>query len=102
MQNASQPSEVTKRLYGKAQSAFLDWCRYRSIRQPASPEQIALYLDHVYRENGPNTTIQRVSAIARLYRDNNYLFDVKASPIQKVLARARRLRRMRRLRSGKV
>lgn len=96
MRTANQPSEVTQRLYGKAQNAFLDWCRFRSIRQPASMDNVARYLEHVYRENGPNTTIQRMSAIGRLYRDNGFIFDSRALPIQKVLAKARRLRRIRR------
>lgn len=101
MQYANQPSEVTKRLYGKAQNAFLDWCRFRSIRQPAPMDKVALYLEHVYRENGPTTTIQRMSAISRLYRDNGYIFDSKALSIQRVLAKARRLRRMRQLRRSR-
>lgn len=98
MGNASQPSEVTKRLYGKVQSAFLDWCRFRSIVQPATMDDIALYLDHVYHENGPNAAIQRLSAISRLYRDHGFALDSKATAIQAVLNKARRLRHRRRMR----
>ena len=59
-------------------------------------DDVARYLDHVYRENGPTTTIQRMSAISRLYRDNGHIFDSRALSIQKVLAKARRLRQLQR------
>jgi hypothetical protein len=90
MPRVNETSKVTNRLYAKAQSVFLDWCHARAVRQPAAAAMVGRYLQHIYRTSGPFAAIQHASALGQLYRDNGFQFDTKASPIQRVLAKARR------------
>jgi len=80
----------TERFYMRAQSDFIDWCRFHGVRQPASMEQVAAYLTFVLTNNGSRAVLARVSAIGNLYRTRGRQFDTKHPDIQEVLIKARR------------
>lgn len=79
----------TERFYTRAQSDFIDWCRFHNVRQPASLDIVAQYLDFVLENNGARAVLARVSAIGQFYRSRGRMFDTKHSSIQEVLIRAR-------------
>lgn len=87
---------VTSKLYVRAQSDFIDWCRFHKIRQPAPLDQVAAYLWFVLRNNGAPSVLVRTSAIAKFYRDADRSFDTKHSAIQEVLIEARKRVRLNR------
>lgn len=83
-----QPTS-TDRLYQGVQDDFRIWCKQRRIRQPASVEIIAQYLEYCLLHNGPASVVMRASAIAKLYRNVGRSFDTKALPVQAILTTAR-------------
>lgn len=79
----------TERLYQNIHEDFLAWCRARKLRVLPSYEQVAAYLQQCLIERGRSTVLIRTSALARLYRERGWAFDIKAAPIQAVVKQAR-------------
>ena len=82
-------SERTERIYQRIHEDFLEWCRERKLRGLPSLEHVADYLQECLIKRGRSTVLVRTSAIARLYRDRGWSFDIKAEPIQAVIKAAR-------------
>jgi hypothetical protein len=89
----SAPS--TERLYEAAQQHFLWWLEDQGISWPAEHSTIARYLRTVLRRRGASAVPVHAAALARLYRDQGQLFDIKAPVIQRVLLQARDLQQAR-------
>ena len=84
-------SHNTRRLYRRIQEEFNEWCALRQLKHPVTHNAVATYLLECLEVRGASTVTIRLSAIARMYRDQGMVLDSKNETIQTVVRESKRV-----------
>lgn len=83
-------TDKTRQLYNAVQATFVEWLAERGYALPADHKLIAAYLRSRLRR-APTTVSLHLSAISYLYRQNNWIINVRDPSIVKVKEKAKTL-----------
>lgn len=89
----------TRRAYGSAWGAFLEWCNeHGRVPLPAAPETVMLYVTELAGRGGDSTISVAMAAISYAHQLRGLESPVKSVSVKTVLAGIRRTKRSRKVR----